>query len=94
MDRMIAVFFIACVLISSKAAAQLSLKPVADTVEKKISLKPLPQNFYNQHLGYFCKKEVQLQKLTKLPLFLRLGSKDYVDYMERKPNALPATVRQ
>jgi hypothetical protein len=87
MAKVIIVFFIGCLLNSSKAAAQLNLKPIADTVEKKISLKPLPQNFYNQHLGYFCKKEVQLQKLTRLPVFLRLGSKDYVDYLERKPNA-------
>ncbi len=47
----------------------------------------LPQNFYNQHLGFFCKKESQLQKSTSLNLFVRLGSKNYVDYLERKPNA-------
>jgi len=87
MDRMIFVFLIAGMIISSKAASQLSFKRSSDTVEKKISLRPLPQNFYNHSLGYFCKKEIQLQKLTSLPIFIRLGSKDYVDYLEKKPNA-------
>jgi hypothetical protein len=48
----------------------------------------LPQNFYNQHKGYFCKKEDGLQKLTGLNLFIRLGSKNNVDYLERKPNTI------
>jgi hypothetical protein len=73
---------------STKAASQLILKPSADTVEKKFLFRLLPQNFYNQNPGYFCKKEVQLQKLTTLPIYVRLGSKEYVDYLERKPNAI------
>jgi len=71
-----------------KAAAQLSFRPLNDSGEKKILFKPLPQNFYNQTVGYFCKKEIQFQKITALPVFIRLGSKEYVDYLERKPNSL------
>jgi hypothetical protein len=59
-----------------------------DTAEKKISWQLLPQNFYNKGLGYFCKKEAQLQKATRLPVYIRLGSKEYVDYLERKPNSI------
>lgn len=70
-----------------KAASQLSLKQPIDTVDKKISLNLLPQNFYNKSLGYFCKKELQLQKIIMLPVYIRLGSKEYVDYLEQKPNA-------
>lgn len=88
MDRMIIVLLIAGVLNSSKAASQLDLQRTIDTVAKKILFKPLPQNFYNQNPGYFCKKETQLQKFTSLPVFIRLGSKEYVDYLERKPNAV------
>lgn len=88
MARMIIVFVMAMLLNSLKAASQLSFKRTVDTLEKKISFKPLPQNFYNQHLGYFCKKEIQLQKITSLPVYIRLGSKDYVDYLEKKPNAI------
>jgi hypothetical protein len=79
---------IVLLLNSTKAASQLNLKASTDTVEKKISFRLLPQNFYKQNLGYFCKREVQLQKLTALPTYIRLGSKEYVDYLERKPNAI------
>ena len=78
----------AMLLNSMKAAAQLNLMQSTDTIKKEISLRVLPQNFYNQNLGYFCKKEVQLQKITSLPIFIRLGSKEYVDYLEKKPNAI------
>jgi hypothetical protein len=88
MAKMIAVLLFAVLLNSMKAAAQLSLKVPADSMEKKFLLRPLPQNFYNQQLGFFCKKELLLQKRTLLPLFFRLGSKEYVDYLENKPNAL------
>lgn len=47
----------------------------------------LPQNYYTKHLGFFCKQELQLQKRTNLNVYVRLGSKEYVDYLERKPNA-------
>ena len=47
----------------------------------------VPRNFYTQHLSFFCRQEWQLQKRTNLNVFVRLGSKDYVDYLERKPNA-------
>jgi hypothetical protein len=88
MARIAIVLLSAFLLISAKLAAQLSFSQSKDTLAKKILLEPLPQNFYNQSLGYFCKKEVQLQKFTSLPLFIRLGSKEYVDYLERKPNSL------
>jgi hypothetical protein len=81
-------FFLSTVLICGSAAAQRSLPPLPDTMAKKLSLRVLPQNFYSQHLSFFCQKEVQLQRLTMLPLFLRAGSKDYVDYLEKKPNAV------
>jgi hypothetical protein len=87
MGRMLFIFFIAAMLNSTKAASQLNLKPYTDTIGRKTILNSLPQNFYKQHLGYFCKKELQLQKTISLPLFIRLGSKEYVDYLERKPNA-------
>ena len=88
MGRILFLFLILMVTFSMKAASQLALKRNVDTVEKKITLRLLPQNFYSTQVGYICKKEVQLQKLTALPLFLRLGSKEYVDWMERKPNAI------
>lgn len=85
---MMSFLFAVSVLNSTKAASQLNLSRMKDTVEKNISLRPLPQNFYNQNTGYFCKKELQLQKITGLPVFIRLGSKEYTDYLEHKPNAI------
>jgi hypothetical protein len=48
----------------------------------------ITQNYYTKGLSFFCKKELQLQKLTNVNVFFRLGSKQYVDYLEKKPNAL------
>jgi hypothetical protein len=86
MGRIILLIFAGFMLNSLKAASQLHLRQPNDTVMKNINIRVLPQNFYNNHLGYFCKKEVQIQKLTSIPVYFRLGSKEYVDWMERKPN--------
>ena len=74
-----------------KSAAQ-RLSPVkSDTAVYTKSLLLLPQNFYNHHLGFFCKKESQLQQRLRLPVYFRLGSKAYVDYLEQKPAARAKT---
>lgn len=87
MARLAVAFFLLLLLNSSKGATQVSLKQKPEIAGKKITLRILPQNFYNQHLSFFCKKEIEVQKLTALPLFIRLGSKEHVDYLERKPNS-------
>ncbi len=84
MARLVVVFLLPMLLNSLKGSAQLHLAQKADTLSNKISLKVLPQNFYSQHLGFFCKKELQVQKATSMNLFVRLGSKEYVDRMEKK----------
>jgi hypothetical protein len=66
--------------------------------KKKSTIPPQPcispvfpviaSNFYTQNFGFFCKKELQLEKLTKVPFKFRLGSVQQCDWMEGKPNAV------
>ena len=53
-----------------------------------ISTTPIiSSNFYTQNFGFFCKKELQLEKITKIPFKFRLGSVQQCDWMEGKANA-------
>ena len=49
---------------------------------------PLAAGYYTAGLGIICKKEWQLDKITPMALRFRLGSLDYVNWMEQKPNAI------
>jgi hypothetical protein len=71
-----------------KDSAIILKKIKADSVIiKHGSLFVLSPSFYSTHLSFFCTKELQLEKITSVPFRFRLGSLDYVNYLEQKPNA-------
>jgi hypothetical protein len=41
-------------------------------------------NFYVSNLGFFCKQEIKLEKITKIPFKFRLGSVESCDRLEGK----------
>lgn len=41
---------------------------------------------YSRNFGFFCKKELQFEKATRMPFKFRLGTVQYCDWMEGKPN--------
>jgi hypothetical protein len=47
-------------------------------------LNPIKADHYSTHLSFFCEKELQFEKITAIPFRFRLGSVDYVDYLEQK----------
>ena len=44
----------------------------------------IPQDYYTQHFGIMCKKELAIEKATKIPLRFRIGSLQQCNYLEGK----------
>jgi len=53
-------------------------------------IRQLPElkSYEVQSMSFFCRKEWQFEKATSIPLRIRLGSLEYTNYLEQKPNAL------
>jgi hypothetical protein len=61
-----------------------STTPIAATISKSsftIQNKIAP-NYYTTQTGFFCNQERALEKKTKIPLRVRLGSLSYTEQLE------------
>lgn len=68
---------------SSVTTARFSGPKVTGYTPAAIS-NPLRPNHYVLRLGVICRKEMQFEKSTKIPLRLRLGSLQYCNMLEGK----------
>jgi hypothetical protein len=66
-------------------------KPLAITGAISVEYRTYPlrpsiiaQDQFVHNFGFFCRKELQFEKQTKLPLRFRLGSLQYCNYLEGK----------
>lgn len=48
------------------------------------TIKTVPSTFYYNSLGFFCRKELQIEHALSFPVKFRLGSVAYTDEMEGK----------
>ncbi len=101
MAKRICLFVNLLVITVMVAKAQMTSKPVMhnrplssdSTIYTGFRL--VPENYYSNNLSFFCKKELQIEKITKLPLRFRLGSLDQVNKLEGKNQRfLPASMKQ
>jgi hypothetical protein len=74
-------------LMNIRIASKFDFSGHGPTPIKLIQLNPLSASFYREHLSFFCRKELEIEKATSIPLRLRLGSLQYVNWLEQKPNA-------
>ena len=96
----IAIFFICPLFLSAQADGHAKLSPqkyiqklltrpayktqINQSVELSRPFAVIAPNYYTQHLGIMCKKELALEKVTKIPFRFRLGSLQHCNYLEGK----------
>jgi hypothetical protein len=90
--KRICLFVNLLLILFSAAKAQLPQKQLMSRSAidslKNYPLHIVNSNYYSSTLSFFCKKELQMEKATKIPLRVRLGSLEYIDYLEQKPNSI------
>ncbi len=82
---------VAIILVSQKLSAQRLWpnKQLPIDSLKNLSLKVVASNYYSSNLPFFCKQELQIQKLARVPIKFRIGSVEEVDKLEGKHSGKP-----
>jgi len=57
-------------------------------------IKTVPSTFYYNSIGFFCRKELQVEKALSFPVKFRLGSVAYTDQMEGKGKGISSPANQ
>ena len=63
---------------------RLQIEGPGNADHSKPFVKFLPGNYYADHLGFFCKQEIKMEKITRVPFKFRLGSLQQCDWLEGK----------
>jgi hypothetical protein len=74
------VIFTILVPITSIGQFHKALSPDTSLLKKPI----IPINFYHINTGTICKTELRFQKVSRVPLFFRLGNMEYCNKLEGK----------
>ena len=83
MRRLLIPGIVISLLFSGTSNAQIRTAHFPDS-SALIQIKTIPPAYNCSQLPFTCKTELAIQKKLGLPIFLRLGSLEYVDYLERK----------
>ncbi|CAN5305061.1 hypothetical protein BH09BAC2_BH09BAC2_04990 [soil metagenome] len=76
--------FLFCSLPSFSQRLSTTTLPVYNKLQSDLKKGVVPTDFYARNVGFFCKKEIIVEKFIKFPFLFRLGTVGYCNYLEGK----------